>query len=123
MRNLKTAHGVIAAAQEELARAGAECPGADEVRRLQPVGLLTQDVAVAHEAARRREQQPLVIGIDREQALVGLETEGDRLAHEVRILVGGVHSASAGDRIANDIDGRALDRAAGDREHDKHQTD
>ena len=88
--DLETAQAIVHGAQVELLGARPHLGGAREILRLDIVGgILDERVRVLCEPAARGEQQPLVIGRLRQQALDGLQPERHRGGDELGIVVGG----------------------------------
>ena len=83
--------------------------------------LLHEGVGVLGEAARRGQKEPAVPRTLLQEALDELEREGQRLAHELRIVVRGVGRTALRQRVPQPVDGDLPDRAA--RLHDPEETE
>jgi hypothetical protein len=110
---LQAAHPIPVSADIEPARAVAQGIGAFQALGAGFVDArIHESVGVFGEALGRGEQQAGVLGRFREEALVGLEPEGDGGFHQFGVVVAGESAASRGQRIPEFVDGHTLDRAA-----------
>ena len=91
----------------------AEFSGLGEVDFVETVCIILKHVGVGGKAACRSKEDSFVFGRYLEEALIGLQTEWNRFANELRVVVRGVNATTAGKCVTDDIHCHLLDRACG----------
>src|SRR5712692_144638 len=109
MACFQASESVVAPANVEIASPGAEILRTAQVGCVQTIRFVLNEISVSGEASARREEETLVLGRDFEKTLESLETEGQRVADELGIVVGRVDSSSPGERVADGVDRRLSD--------------
>ncbi len=97
----ESAQRVVARAEIEVLRPRAHRPRPPVVGPVDLVRFLLNEIGVGGEAARQREQEAAVFRKIGEQAFLELEPERQRLADELRILVGREHGAALRDAVGD----------------------
>ena len=124
MRRFETAQPVISGPRVELARPQSQRRGRSEILLFHFVRILRHErKRVLRKAARRRQQQPRMIGRFGEQALDQFQTERHGAADQLRIIIAGKGRPRTGQRIAELVDGELANRTAraGDRQQQRRR--
>ena len=120
--DLQPAESVAQSPPVELPGAAPQLGGPGQVLPFDVVRLaLHEGVGVLGEAARRRQEEPLVRGGDVEEPLDRLQAERGRDGGELGILLPRVARPAPGDRRAGRVDGGLLDGAPGEEGEEARQ--
>ena len=115
MTQLETAEGIVAPPQVELRGPGPQPPRLAEVLVLHDLRLVVEiGRGVLHEAGGGAEKELLVSALGGDERLEALQPEGQGVAHELRIVVGGVdlEDLLASEGRGGGVDGGSPDEPA-----------
>src|SRR5262245_16287335 len=112
MVKLETAEPIVTSSKEKNVCPSTQFTCRCEIALLEQSRLLLQQVRVTSESACCGQQQPPVVGRLDQQPLDRLQSEGNGLANQLRIVVSCVHIAAGGERVTNGVDREPLHRTA-----------
>ena len=74
-----------------------------QIVQIESFSVVLKQIRINRKTSSSGKEQPLVLGRDSKETLVGLEPERDRLSDKLRILLGGEHVAIAREGVSEEM--------------------